>query len=180
MSHQPFETWILDHDRGTLTTDDRRELKAHLATCAQCQQLERRWKAVNQDLRARPMAAPAAGFARRWQAGLAERKAREQRRQAWRIFGGLLGIALFVLLVMGGYFFATTTPTDWLIAFIRSFESSRVFLQMAIFIVQDWFSTTPFAINLALWIYLTVTLCVLTLAWVTVIWRTKSVGVLNQ
>jgi hypothetical protein len=39
MSHQPFETWILDHDRGALTIDERRGLQAHLATCAQCQRL---------------------------------------------------------------------------------------------------------------------------------------------
>jgi hypothetical protein len=180
MSHQPFETWILDHDRGILSTEDRRELQAHLATCTQCQRLERRWQSVHQELRAHPMVAPAAGFTQRWQTGLAERRAREQRKQAWRIFGGLLGAALFILLVLGGFLIATTTPSDWLIAFIRTSESSRVFLQMAIYIVQDWFSTTSLAFNLALWIYLTVTLCVLTLAWVTVLWRTKSVGVLNQ
>jgi hypothetical protein len=180
MSHQPFETWILDHDPRTLSIDDRRELQAHLATCSQCQRIERRWQAVHQELRARPMIAPTAGFAQRWQAGLNKRRAREQRRQAWRIFGGLLCAALFILLVLGGYTIATTTPSDWLIAFIRTTESSRVFLQMAIYIVQDWFSTTPLAFNLAMWIYLTVTLCVLTLVWVAVLWRTKSVGVLKQ
>ncbi len=180
MSHQPFETWILDHDRGTLSIEDRRELQAHLESCAQCQRLAQRWQAVRQELRARPMASPAPGFARRWQSGLAERKARAQRRQAWKIFGGLLGAALFILLVLAGYLIATTSPSDWLIAIIRSSESTRVFLQMAVYLVQDWFSTTPLAINVAVWIYLTVTLCVLTLAWVAVLWRTKSVGVLNQ
>ncbi len=180
MSHQPFETWILDHNRGTLSIEERRELQAHLETCAQCQRLEERWQAARQELRARRMASPAPGFAQRWQAGLAERRALEQRRQAWKIFGGLLGAALFILLVLGGYMLATTTPADWLIAFIRMTESSRVFLQMAIYIVQDWFTTTPFAFNLAVWIYLTVTLCFLTLVWVTVLWRTKSVGVHNQ
>jgi hypothetical protein len=180
MSHQPFETWILDHNRGTLTIEDRRELQAHLTSCTQCQRLEQRWQAARQELRARRMVSPAAGFAQRWQSGLAERKAREQRRQAWKIFGGLMCAALFILLVLAGYLIATTSPSDWLIALIRSSESSRVFLQMAIYLVQDWFSTTPFAFNLAVWIYLTVTLCVLTLAWVAVLWRTKSVGVLNQ
>ncbi len=178
MSHQPFENWILD--QGTLSIEERRALQDHLATCKQCQHLERNWQSVHQELRARPLAAPAAGFSKRWQAGLAMRRQRDQRRQAWRIFGGLLGAALFILLVLGGYTLATTTPADWLIAFIRSTESSRVFLQMAIYIVQDWFSNTPFALNLAVWIYLTVTLCVLTLVWVAVLWRTKSVGVLEQ
>jgi hypothetical protein len=180
MSHQPFETWILDHNRGNLSIDNRRELQTHLATCIQCQRLERRWQAVHQELRTLPMIAPATGFTRRWQAGLAERRVREQRKLAWQIFGALFGAALFILMVLGGYIIATTTPSEWLIAFIRTTESSRVFLQMAIYIVQDWFSTTSFALNLAVWIYLTVTLCILTLLWVTVLWRTKSAGVLHQ
>ncbi len=178
MSHQPFETWILDQE--TLSMEDRRALQAHLVSCAQCQRLERRWQAVHQELRARSMASPAPGFTRRWQAGLAERRAREQRRQAWRIFGTLLAAALFFLVVLAGYLIATTTLTDWLVAFSRTAESSHVFLQMAIYVVQNWFTSTPAALNIALWIYLTVTLCMLILAWALVMWRTKSVGVLNQ
>ncbi len=178
MSHQPFENWILD--QGTLSNEERRALQDHLATCKQCQHLERNWQSVHQELRARLMAAPVAGFSKRWQTGLAMRRLREQRRQAWRIFGGLLGGALFVLLVLSGYTIATSSPTEWLIAFTRSAESSRVFLQMAIYVVQNWFSSTPLALNIALWIYLTITLCALTLVWVLVLWRTKSVGVLES
>jgi hypothetical protein len=178
MSHQPFENWILD--QGALSPEERRALQTHLATCNQCQRLEHRWQSVYQELRARPMVSPVAGFARRWQAGLAGRWAREQRKQAWRIFGILMAAALFFLLVLAGYTFSTTSPTDWLFALSRTAESSRVFLQMAIYVVHNWLTTTPFAINVALWIYLTLTLCILTLVWVAVLWHTKSVGVLNQ
>jgi hypothetical protein len=178
MSHQPFETWILDQEN--LSTADRRVLQAHLADCAQCQRLERRWRAVHQELRVRLMAAPAPGFTRRWQSGLAERRAREQRRKAWQIFGSLLGASLFILIILAGYFIATTTLTDWLVAFSRTAESSHVFLQMAIYVVQNWFHSTPPALNIALWIYMTFTLCALILVWVIVLWRTKSAGVLEQ
>ena len=178
MSHQPFENWILD--QGELSTEERRALQAHLAACAQCQRLERRWGAVHQELRARRMVAPAAGFSQRWQNGLAERRAREQRKQAWRIFGVLFGAAIFILLILGSYIITTTSPTEWLIAFTRMSESSRVFLQMAIYVVQNWFSSTPLALNIAMWIYLAFTVCALTLVWVAVLWRTKSVGALNQ
>lgn len=178
MSHQPFENWILD--QGELSSEERRALQAHLTACAQCQRLERRWGAVHQELRARRMVAPPAGFAQRWQSGLTERRAREQRKQAWRIFGVLLGAAIFILLILGSYIITTTSPTEWLIALTRMSESSRVFLQMAIYVVQNWFSSTPLALNIAMWIYLTFTVCALTLVWVAVLWRTKSVGALNQ
>jgi anti-sigma factor RsiW len=178
MSHQPFENWILD--QGALSNGERRALLAHLATCTQCQRLEHRWQSVSQELRARPLVSPAAGFAKRWQAGLAGRRAREQRNLAWRIFGILIGAALFCLLTLAGYMVLTTSPTEWLFALSRTAESSRVFLQMAIYVVQGWLASTPLAVNIALWIYLTLTLCALISAWVLVLWRTKSVGVFNQ
>lgn len=178
MSHQPFEAWILDNE--PLSTEERRTLQAHLATCGQCQRLERRWQAVHQELRGHRMVAPALGFTQRWVASLAERKIREQRKQAWRIFVGLLGGALFILLVLGSYTMATTTPSEWLASLVRMASSSTVFVEYAVFVVQSWLQSTPRALHIALWMYLTLTLCALTLTWVLIFWRTKSVGVLNQ
>lgn len=172
MSHQPFETWILDQE--TLSPDERRNLQAHLAACEQCQRIERKWQSVHQELRARRMVAPAPGFTQRWQASLVERRAREQRRQAWRIFGILLSTALFFLLVLAGYLMVTTTPAEWLEAVFRVASSSEVFIQMTIYTLQNWLANTPLALHIALWIYLTFTLCVLSLAWVGIVWRTKN------
>jgi hypothetical protein len=178
MSHQPFENWILDS--GTLPVEDRRSLQAHLDTCAQCQRLAQRWDAVHLELRTRPMAAPIAGFTHRWKDGLAERRAREQRRQAWRIFGALLAGAVFILMVMAGYLAVTSSPTDWLAAIIRTADSSRTFGMVTVYYIQTWLASTPLALNIALWIYLTISLCVLSLVWVAVLWRTKSLGALKQ
>lgn len=178
MSHQPFETWLLDQE--SLSTEERRNLRTHLESCKQCQRLEQKWLEVHQELRARRMVAPAPGFTQRWKSGLAERRAREQRKQAWKIFGIFMASALFILLVLAGYMLATTTPAEWLDAVIRTMSSSEVFFQYSIYIVQNWLTSTPLAIHIALWIYLTVTLCVLSLLWVMIFWRTKSVGVLNQ
>jgi len=178
MSHQPFENWILDSIN--LPAEDRRALQAHLDSCAQCQRLSQRWDAVHLELRARPMAAPIPGFAQRWKSGLVERRAREQRKQAWRVFGGLLAGAIFVLMAMAGYTAVTSSPTDWLTGIIQTADSTQTFLMVSIYYIQGWLSTTPPALNIALWIYLTVTLCILSLIWVLVLWRTKSLGVLKQ
>lgn len=181
MSHQPFENWILEPEG--MTSTDRRALREHVEACPQCQRLHQKWGAVSQELRARRMVTPAPGFAQRWQSGLAERRAREQRRQAWRIFGFLSGSALFFLLVIAIYLTATSTPTDWLVAIVRMGSSSMRLVSLVYYVVQTWLSATPLAFNIALWIYLTLTLCALCLVWGGILWRTKigsHAGVLNQ
>lgn len=178
MSHQPFETWILDEE--PLTAEDRRSLYAHLESCAQCQRLSNKWQTVRQELRARPIAVPAPGFRQRWQASLVERRAREQRKQAWKIFGFFSAGALLVLMMMAAYLAATTSPTDWMSSFIRLFSSSKSLINLVLYAVQTWLSATPPAVNLVLWIYLTLSLCLLTLVWVLILWRTRIVGVLNN
>jgi anti-sigma factor RsiW len=178
MSHQPFETWILDHPE--LTPSDRRALQDHLDTCQQCHHLQGRWQSVHQELRARRMAAPAPGFSQRWLSSLAERRAREQRKQAWRIFGYLLGGAFLILLLLAGYLMATSSPADWLIAVVRTVSTADELFDLGFFAVATWLSLTPLAINLALWIYLTITLCLLSFVWVLIVWRTNHIGVLNQ
>jgi hypothetical protein len=178
MNHQPFEAWIFDP--GELTREDRRALQAHLQECRQCRLLEQRWQAVHREMRALPLAAPAAGFSQRWQAGLAERRAREQRRQAWKIFGWLAGGAFLFLLMLAGYLIATTSPAEWLMVFIKIFASSREMFALTQLAVQSWLTTTPLALNIALWVTLTVLLCILSLAWLWIVWRANPVGVLHH
>lgn len=177
MSHQPFETWILD--QYDLPIEDRRSLQAHMETCQQCQRIFRKWQAAQRELRARKMVAPAPGFVARWQDGLAARRAREQRKQAWRIFTLFVGAAMFVLLVLAGYVMTTSSPGDWLAAFIRSASASLSWFNLVTYVVRTWFSNTPVVLNIALWIYLSITLCFLSLAWVFALWRTSNVGVRN-
>lgn len=178
MSHQPFETWILDVE--TLPMEERRSLQAHLETCPQCQKLHSKWQAVHYEMRAKRMVAPAPGFTQRWSFSLVERRAREQRKQAWRIFLGCLGVALLVLLTLAGYVAATSSPADLLTAIIRTLTGALNLASMAQFAVRTWLAATPLALNIALWIYLALTLCLLTLAWVFALWRTSIIGVFNR
>lgn len=178
MSHQPYETWILDH--GELPNPDRRALQDHLDTCQQCQRIQRRWQAVHQELRAKRMAAPAPEFTQRWLSSLTERHAREQRKQAWRVFGYLSGGAILILLLLAGYIMATSSPADWLVTVVRAVSSSINIFNLGSFAVQAWLSNTPLAINVAIWIYLAITFCLLSFFWVLIVWRAHIVGVLNQ
>lgn len=178
MSHQPYETWILD--QSDLSLEDRRALQAHLDACPQCDRLQNRWQLVRQELHTRRMAVPAPGFTQRWRTGLVERKAREQRRQAWKTAGLLLGVSVVVLLVAAAYTIATSSPTDVVVALISIVSSTSGLLNLGIHFVQNWLSSTPLAVNLVLWIYLTVCICVLTFVWVLVLWRTNIIGVFNR
>ena len=178
MSHQPFENWIFDFDR--LSTEDRRTLQEHLEGCNHCQTLQRKWQMVGRELRARPVVAPAPGFSQRWQASLAERRAREQRAQAWRAFLGFLGGAFIILIALAGYTLAVSSPAEWLAVVIRYASNSLNLFDTLVSFVQLWLASTPVALNLALWIYLTVTLCLLSLGWVIALWRTSIIGVLNK
>ena len=178
MSHQPFETWLLDDD-GTLSPAERRALQEHLASCPQCQRLEQKWQATRQELHMRRMVAPAPGFTQRWQNSLAERKAQEQRRNAWKIFGITSIIALLTLVVLTSYTLATTSPAEWLGALVQTISSTNAFSQYAIYVIQNWLSITPPVIPIVLWIYVTITLCFLIFIWVAVLWRTKYKGAIN-
>ena len=178
MSHLPFETWILDLE--TLSGEDRRVLQEHLESCAQCRNLRDRWQMVHHELRTRAMAAPAPGFAQRWQSGLAERRARSMRRQAWKAFLTFLGGAMVFLLAAAAYVLSYSSPADWLAALIRYCSFSLNLFDALVSLIYLWLNTTPLALNIALWMYVTITLCLLSLGWVFALWRTSIQGALNK
>jgi hypothetical protein len=178
MSHQPFETWLLDQQ--TLAPDDQRALQAHLDECPQGCHLQRQWQMVYQELLQPQVISPAPGFTQRWQEGLAIRKAHEQRKQAWKVFGLLVAIAMSVLLVLSIYTLATTSPTDWLVALAGAIFSTTSFIHLGIHFINNWLSSTPLVLNLILWIYLALCICLLIFAWVVVLWRTNHGGVFNN
>ncbi|MGQ9832793.1 MAG: hypothetical protein ACUVRJ_03185 [Candidatus Villigracilaceae bacterium] len=76
MSHRPFEDWLLADE--PLTVEQKQALRNHLRTCMECTAIAE----VNLALRKAHTAAPAPGFAHRWQARLAAERKRQRRRQA--------------------------------------------------------------------------------------------------
>ena len=90
MDHRPFEGWLLNNQ--TLAADEKRQLDAHLQVCSSCAALAE----VNLALKSVKMAAPAAGFADRFQVRLAAQKKALRRRNFW----GFLLLAVSVLSVL--------------------------------------------------------------------------------
>ena len=178
MNHQPFEQWILDP--RDLTAADRQTLDAHLETCPNCRQLQAKWLSLSEELDNTPMLAPRSGFSRRWQAGVAERQLRDQRRQAWRFFMAFSAVAAAIFLLMVGYFFFTSTPAEWIQAAMRTVTSTVGTFTIARDLTSTWMSMTPLGLNVVIWIAMVLTFCVLAFIWVFAIYRTAFAGEWNK
>ena len=178
MNHQPFELWILD-PHG-LNEADRLALQQHLESCQDCRLLQEKWVSLHEELRTPPVLAPRQGFPRRWKAGLAERRLREQRRQAWKFFVACSGAAAAVFLAMASYLLLTSTPAEWIQAAMRAVTNTVGTYSTARDLAATWMSLTPLGLNIVIWIAMGVTFCILAFIWVFAIWRTAFAGVWNK
>ncbi len=129
MDHRRFETWLLNDEQ--LTPEKNSELQAHLRICAKCAALAE----ANLALHSAVMAAPAPGFASRFQARLAAQKKVQRRRY---FLGGMI-------LLMAGLGFVVwqtlpflpslrtifSSPTQvlasWMFSLVGLFTSLRAF-----------------------------------------------------
>jgi hypothetical protein len=91
MNHRPFEDWLLADE--ALTPQQKRELQAHLQTCAECASLAE----VDMVLKSVKAAAPAEGFADRFQVRLEAQKKALRRRYFWGYFILVLSVASVAL-----------------------------------------------------------------------------------
>jgi anti-sigma factor RsiW len=94
MNHQPFENWLLSHEQ--LDPQQETELDQHVKSCAGCANLAQAWQNVEAELKRAPQAAPAPGFSHRWQAVLAQKRSKRQRRMIGWIIALNLAAALAI------------------------------------------------------------------------------------
>jgi anti-sigma factor RsiW len=98
MNHKPYHDWMNAVLDGAIAPADRRALEEHLATCANCQATWASLSSVHRLFKAAPLAAPRPGFNGRFQARLAERRARP--RAVWGALAlGLGAVAVSALVV---------------------------------------------------------------------------------
>jgi len=143
----------------------------HLRACPRCQQRQSAWESVERQLRSQPMARPTPGFTRRWQANLAERRLLQQKLQVRRLFLGLVLANGFTLLALALQLFLTTSPAGWLS------EALQVFVRIATLFAQvqttwlTWSQVVSPVLLVALAVGLVSILAVLSLVWLTTLWR---------
>lgn len=99
MNHLPFKEWLLSEE--PLTPEQGQAFQEHVRGCAECQQLQASWGEVHNLFRRVPQAAPAAGFANRWQTRMAARQARRQHIQLGLALTGGAVLALSLILLLG-------------------------------------------------------------------------------
>ena len=112
MDHQHFEEYLLNDT--PVPREEKVAFEAHLKVCASCAALAE----VNRSLNHVVMAAPAAGFATRFQARLAAQRKAEKRRY---IIGGLIlffaglgfGLWLALPILSAAIFSPTTLIASW-------------------------------------------------------------------
>jgi predicted anti-sigma-YlaC factor YlaD len=171
MNHQPYELWILEAQE--LDHAQRSELALHLEGCQACRKLKTGWTAARMELYAREMVSPRAGFTNRWTAGIAERRLKEQRKQAWKLFLTCSGTAAALLVFFVAYVLSTTSMVQWIQAGVRVISSTVGLVGAFRDVSTTWMQYSPPALNVAVWISIAITLCTLTFIWVFALWRTS-------
>mgnify|MGYP006953619057 CR=1 FL=1 len=141
MNHQPFNNWIYQEE--SLSSLEEQELQVHMKTCPTCQGNEKSWSAVQTVLKNPAMTQAPPGFVNRWQANLAERRQKEQRRQVWlavMIIGGIFLVTLAALLIL---LILNYSPVSLFTQIFGALTGTwLVFLQVKRSIIH-WFQSIP-------------------------------------
>jgi len=144
MKHSQFKHWILDED--VLKPEERKMLKEHLSGCKECRQLKAGWKASQKMLEKPIMAAPAPGFAGRWQSTLA-RKVRAEKVRRYR-----LAVSAFVLLGFFAslvYMIASGSFLHVLADSFNSFTHILIVITHGLSTIGFWLGRLPIAVPIA-------------------------------
>ncbi len=172
MNHRPFEDWLLND--LSMTPEQKRELDAHLRTCAYCNALAETGMA----LKSVKKVSPAAGFSTRFETRLAAQKIADRRRKFWGsvlfTFGGLA-----LLMWIAGPYAASfvTSPATWIASFVEwgvfVITTLRAMVQagsILLHIIPEFLS--PFV-----WMVLASAIAGIGLLWAVSIWRFTQRGV---
>lgn len=174
MSHQPYETWLLEPEE--LTAQQAAELQAHLETCPECKQLDNAWRNVLGMIRSEPVVPAPAGFTQRWKADLGARKAEKQARQIRRTL--FLMVAGIVVVTLGfvAYLAATMTPADIMVHGMRTITIVSSSTREAQQFLQYLLRITPPIIPIFLGLAAASWVLALSLTWVITVMRFSFKG----
>lgn len=170
MNHQPFEIWIVN-DAIELSQEETRDLRNHLATCSECQQLFENWKMVETLLkRSSPAPAPK-DFLLHWEQTLAEKKIHRQKQQSIRtlffLASGILliGTALFVTL------FETFGLANLFLITIKSITDILVSISTFERFLSPFLDEVPLFVPIMAGVLFFLTLMGLFVTWLAAVWK---------
>lgn len=144
MKHSQYKHWILDE--VVLKPEERNMLKGHLAGCGECQQLKAGWEASQMMLAKRVLAAPAPGFANRWQSTLT-RKSRVEKVRSHRLaVSGFVLLGFFTSLV---YMVASGSFLHVLADSFNSFTHLLIAITNGLSTLGLWLGRLPIAVPIA-------------------------------
>jgi hypothetical protein len=146
MDHRPFEDWLLENK--DLTSNEKRQLNAHLQNCHSCTALAE----VNLALKSVRQAAPAEGFTDRFQVRLAARKKALRLRNFWGFL--VLSLSVVSLLVWVGWpvlIGMFQSPVNVLVSWLASLMSTWAAVQAMFHAGQTVFKVIPGFIPEYIW-----------------------------
>lgn len=144
MKHSQFKHWILDE--SDLKPEERNMLKEHLSGCRDCRQLKTGWE-VSQKALAKPvLAAPAPGFADRWQSTLTRKIRIEKVRRHRLAVSGLVLLGFFVSLV---YMIASGSFLNVLADSFNSLTHLLIAITNGLSTIGVWLGRLPVAVPIA-------------------------------
>lgn len=166
MSHQPFEFWLLEDQ--ILKPEQKRELQAHLQTCAYCNALAE----TSLQLKSAREAEPASGFTLRFQNRLAAHKLADRRRKFWGMILFVVGgLSLLAWFAGPGLTHLVASPAEWIalllsyLFFIVASVQALSDVGLVLMRVAPGF-VPPFA-----WLIFSSALAGMGLLWIISIWR---------
>lgn len=171
--HQPFETWIFDEH---LSPEEQQRLTEHLRQCESCRALQQKWFETRGALQEKSMVAPRAGFVQRWKSSLVERKEREQRKQAWRVFWIFSGVASGVLVGVLVFFLTRFSVAEWLKLSVEVIHQFLGLTSSLGGVLSAWMQLTPIPLHLFVSLLFLLSLLGLMALWLVVLSRTFRKG----
>jgi hypothetical protein len=161
MDHRPFEGWLLNNQK--LAADEKRQLDAHLQVCPSCSALAE----VTLALKSVKMAAPAVGFADRFQVRLFALKQTQRRRNFWGfLFLTLSVLGVLTLITWPVLVTLVKSPVDLLVSWLGSLLSFWVSLQAMVEAGSVLFRVVPGFLPAYIWTVFLFAACGWSLLWI--------------
>jgi hypothetical protein len=166
MNHRHFEDWLLNEK--VLNSTEKRDLEAHLRTCAHCAVLAE----TGLELRSTRLASPAPGFTTRFQKRLVAHKLAERRRKLWGLIVlSISGVGLIGWLTAPLLYTLFTSPAQWITIAIGYFLFIVTSVQALSDILLVLLRVVPGFVPPYVWMVLASGLAGLGLLWTISIWR---------